>query len=188
MAVICWAVPSGMVALAADTAMEDKGAPETVRVPVPVMAPDAALTLAVPSFIPVASPAALTAITPPGELVHATELVMFWVLPSEYVPVAVNCCEVPLAICAVEGETVRPVSTAGVTVTVPLDAEEPLKLQEICVEPGASLEARPELEIVATWGLLEYQTAWLVRFWVEPSEKVPVAVNCTVVPLAKVGF
>ena len=105
-----------MVALAADTAMEDKVAPETVRVPVPVMAPDAALTLAVPSFIPVASPAALTAITPPGELVHATELVMFWVLPSEYVPVAVNCCTVPSGIAAFPKVTAMDVSAAGETV------------------------------------------------------------------------
>jgi hypothetical protein len=38
--------------------------------------------------------------------------------------------------------------------------------------------AKPVLLTVAVGGLDELQVAELVRFCVEPSEKVPVAVNC----------
>ena len=42
--------------------------------------------------------------------------------------------------------------------------------------------------MVATEVVAEAQVTWLVRFWVELSEKVPVAVNCWVCPLATLGF
>ena len=44
------------------------------------------------------------------------------------------------------------------------------------------------LEIVATEVVADAQVTWLVRFGVEPSEKVPVAVNCCVRPLATLGL
>ena len=49
--------------------------------------------------------------------------------------------------------------------------------------------ARPAAVMVATEGVAEAQVTWLVRFCVEPSEKVPVAVNCCGRPLgdARVG-
>ncbi len=45
--------------------------------------------------------------------------------------------------------------------------------------------ARPALEIVATDVVAEAQVTWLVRFCVELSEYVPVAVNCWVVALGR---
>ena len=42
--------------------------------------------------------------------------------------------------------------------------------------------------IVATEVVAEAQVTWLVRFCVELSEKVPVAVNCSVSPLATLGL
>ena len=42
--------------------------------------------------------------------------------------------------------------------------------------------------IVATEVVAEAQVTWLVRSCVELSEKVPVAVNCSVSPLATLGF
>ena len=42
--------------------------------------------------------------------------------------------------------------------------------------------------IVATEVVAEAQVTWLVRFSVELSESVPVAVNCWVVPLAMLGL
>ena len=42
--------------------------------------------------------------------------------------------------------------------------------------------------IVATEVVAEAQVTWLVRSSVELSENVPVAVNCSVVPLAMLGL
>ena len=42
--------------------------------------------------------------------------------------------------------------------------------------------------MVATEVVAEAQVTWLVRFCVELSEKVPVAVNCWVSPLAMLGL
>ena len=44
------------------------------------------------------------------------------------------------------------------------------------------------MEIVATEGVAEAHVTWLVRFCVELSEYVPVAVNCSVPPLRDLGF
>ena len=48
--------------------------------------------------------------------------------------------------------------------------------------------ARPVLLIVATVVDEEFHVAVLVRFCVVPSLKVPVAVNCSVFPMAIEGF
>ena len=42
--------------------------------------------------------------------------------------------------------------------------------------------------IVATAGVADAHVTWLVRSCVELSEKVPVAVNCCVFPLAMLGL
>jgi hypothetical protein len=49
----------------------------------------------VPTATPLASPLALMVATVVVAEAQVTWLVMFWVLPSEYVPVAVNCCVAP---------------------------------------------------------------------------------------------
>ena len=48
--------------------------------------------------------------------------------------------------------------------------------------------ATPAAVIVAVAGVPEDHVTELVRFWVLLSLKVPVAVNCCVAPLVKVGF
>ena len=55
-------------------------------------------------------------------------------------------------------------------------------------EPAATAVARPAEEIVATDGVSDDQVTELVRFWVLPSLKVPLAVNCWVAFLVTVGF
>ncbi len=70
---------------------------------------------------------------------------------------------------------------------MPLDAVTSPKVAEICVEPGRPPVASPSLLIVAASGLLDAHTTSPDKFCVVPSEKVPVAVNCSVVPFAKVG-
>ena len=52
------------------------------------------------------------------------------------------------------------------------------------LEPIAAPVARPAALILTVAGLDEAQVAVFVKFCVLPSLKVPVAVNCTVVPLA----
>lgn len=51
--------------------------------------------------------------------------------------------------------------------------------------PGPFAVARPVLEIVAADVLLELQVTEPVRFWVDPLLKVPVAVNCWVLPVMR---
>ena len=54
--------------------------------------------------------------------------------------------------------------------------------------PAATPVANPPAVIVATVVVTELQVAVLVKFCVELSEKVPVAVNCSVAPFAIEGF
>jgi hypothetical protein len=70
-------------------------------------------------------------------------------------------------------------SIAGVTVKV-VEPVTPLDVALIVVEPPAVAVARPALLIVATAVVEELHVAVLVRFRVEPSLNVPVAVNCVV--------
>src|ERR1700687_3753793 len=83
----------------------------TVRLAVPVKDPAVALIVAVPTARATAAPVALTlAIAGPDE-VHVAVFVRFCVLPSLYVPVAVNCCVSPAAIEALAGVTAIHAST-----------------------------------------------------------------------------
>ena len=52
------------------------------------------------------------------------------------------------------------------------------------LDPGATPLASPPVVTFATPPLMEVQVTELVRFCVELSEKVPVAVNCSEVPFA----
>src|ERR1700722_16607898 len=125
--------------------------------------------------------------TAPFELAQLTSFDKFWVEPSEKVPVAVNCTLVSLAMVALVGEMLRLVSVAEVTCIVPVLLEIPSQDAEIWTEPAPPPSAYPYWLMVSIWGLLELQMTWLVRFCVVPSEKVPMAVNCCVVPLANVA-
>lgn len=65
---------------------------DTCRVAVPEKVPEVAVIITEsPAATPVASPELLIDATLALEEVHATELVMFFVLPSLYLPVALNC-------------------------------------------------------------------------------------------------
>src|SRR5262249_61788778 len=59
---------------------------------------------------------------------------------------------------------------------------------EMLVLPTSTAVARPVPLMVATPVMEEAQVTWVVRSWVEVSEKVPVAVSCWVVPLAMEGL
>ncbi len=87
------------------TAIDTNTAGPTVRVVLPVTPAKLALISEVPWAAALASPPAVMVATAVFDESHVAELVRFWVLPSEYVPVAVNCCEVPLAIDGLAGLT-----------------------------------------------------------------------------------
>ena len=112
-------------------------------------------------------------------------------MASLYVPVATNCCFVPLAIDGVAGVTAIDTSVAAVTVSVVLPVI-PAVAAEMTVVPAATPVARPSepaaLEIVAVAGVADVHVTVLVRFPVVASLYVPVATNWRVVPLAIDGF
>ena len=134
MAVNCWFVPFAMLGLTGVTAIDTSTAGPTFTAMVPEIAPDVALTCATPWAAPVSRPPAVTVATDVFEDDHVAVLVMSTVLPSEYVPVAVSCCVVPLAIVGFAGVTEIETRTAGLTVRVVLPLTEP-EVALICEVP-----------------------------------------------------
>ena len=121
------------------------------------------------------------------EELHVADAVRFCVVPSVYVPVAVNCIVLPRAIEGLTGVISIETNWAAVTVKVVLPAIAP-DVAVIVVEPTASDVARPLLLIVATPVFDELQTTCPVKSCVVASVNVPVAINCFVVPLAIDGL
>ena len=73
----------------------DRVGGDTVNVVLPVIPLSVAEMLVLPALTAVASPALVMVATPVFEEAQVAEPVRFWVLPSEYVPVAVNCWVAP---------------------------------------------------------------------------------------------
>jgi hypothetical protein len=121
---------------------------------------------------------------------HVTTVVRSCVLPSVYVPVALNCCVVPRAIVGLCGVIAIDASTAGFTISGTA-ALTPPELIPIVVVPVPSVVASPavpaESLMVATVATVELQCPDCVTSWVVPSVNVPVAVNCCVMPNGIVG-
>ena len=190
-AVNCLVVPLVIEGFAGVTAIDTNvgAVAVTVRVVEPLTAPEAALIVLVPAATPVAKPPALIVATLVVCEVHVAVLVRFCVELSEKVPVAVNCCVLPFAIDGFAGVTAIDTSVGAVAVTVssvvPSTAPE---AASILLVPVATPVANPPAVIVTTPAVCEVHVTVLVRFCVELSENVPVAVNCFVVPLAIEGF
>jgi hypothetical protein len=104
-------------------------------------------------------------------------------LASLKVPVAVNRMDVPLEILGLAGLTVIETRCAVETVS-PVEPLIDPKVALIVVLPAATLEVRPWALMVAVAALEEVQVTVVVMSWVLLSLKVPVAVNCLVVPTA----
>jgi hypothetical protein len=97
-------------------------------------------------------------------------------LPSENVPVAVNCWVLPRAIEGFGGETVSETNELRPTLRTAEPTITP-ELAVIAVAPFATPVASPLLLTVAMLRFAEAQVAEVVRLLVLPSVKVPVAVN-----------
>jgi hypothetical protein len=169
------------------TAIDTSVAAVTVNVVLPEMAPLVALIVVLPAFSAEASPAALIVAVVVLDDAHVTLAVRFCVELSLYVPVAVNCCVPPAATDGFTGVTAIDTSVAAVTVSVVLPEMAPL-VAEIVVLPAFNADAKPALLIVAVVVLEDAHVTLVVRFCVELSLYVPVAVNCCVLPAATDGF
>jgi hypothetical protein len=151
--------------------------PVTASVAVPVMFPEVAVIVVEPAATEVASPlepaALLIAATPAVDELQVTAVVRFCVVPSENVPVAVNCRVVPNAMLGLVGVTVMDTSVAEVTVSV----VEPDMLPDVAVmvvEPATIEVASPwepaALLMAATAAVDELQLTAAVKSCVVLSE------------------
>jgi len=173
-AVSCVWRPFGILGLVGVTPMDTSVAAVTVSVADPETLPSVAVMVAGPWPAAVTSPlepgALLTEPTLVAEDVQAAELVRFCVVLSVYVPVAINCCVVPLAMLGFAGVTLMETRLAAVTTK--LVAPETLPSVAVTVvEPGLIAVTTPleGLAIEATPGVNELQLTEVVRFCVELS-------------------
>jgi hypothetical protein len=186
-AVNCCVAPLVIEGFAGVTAMDCSVAAVTVSKVEPLMDDDVAVMVEVPTPAPVARPAALIVAVAVVPELHVTVPVKFCVEPSLNVPVAVNCCVAPLVIEGFAGVTAIDCNVAAVTVRTvePLIAPDVALIVEV---PTPAPLATPAALIVAVVVVPELHVTLDVRFWVVPSLKVPVAVNCCVAPLVIEGF
>jgi hypothetical protein len=141
----------------------------------------------VPAAAAVAKPDELIAAVAGVPEVHVALVVTFCVVPSLYVPVAVNCSVAPVISVGFAGLIAIACSVASVTVSV---AELLVTVPDVALIvalPTPAPVASPVALIVATVVADELHVAVFVRFCVLPSLYVPVAVNCCVAPFAIEG-
>jgi hypothetical protein len=105
----------------------------TVRFAVPVTDPTVALMLDVPIAAPVASPPDVIVATPGADELHVTDELRCFVLPSVYVPVALNRNESPTGTVPFAGVTAMDTSAGGPTATVVEPHTEPAQPLTVAV-------------------------------------------------------
>ena len=159
----------------------------TVRVELAEIVPEVAVMVVVPAARAMARPLLLTVATDVLDELQVTETVMSWIVPSENVPVAVNCWVDATDMSGLAGVTAMADKVAELTVKVMLSEIVP-EVAVMVVVPFAMAVARPLLLTVATDVLDELQMTWAVISWVVPSENVAVAVNCWVAPPGTLGL
>ena len=153
--------------------------------------PELAPMTVVPTPAVVAKPGALGALaivaTDDTDELQWTFIVMSWVVLSLNVPVAVNCCVLPLDTVELAGviatETSVPLLT--VRVVVPFKPEALAVMVEL---PVRLPNAVPEVRMEATFGLEDFHDTPARLPPVLPSLKVPTAVNFTKVRAAMRGL
>jgi hypothetical protein len=164
----CSLVPGAIDGAFGVTAIEASVAAVTVNVADPLTEPEVAVIGAVPCETLVARPTVELNVATVGVFeLHCAVLVMFCVLPSLNVPVAVNCCVTPIGSVGIAGVTAIETNVAAVTVTV----VEPLIAPEVAVTlvlPMATLLTAP-WPIVAMPKFALLQVAVAVRSRVLPS-------------------
>jgi hypothetical protein len=117
-AVNCWVAPTDRLGLDGVTAMEDRVAEFTVTVVLPEIVPEVAVMVVTPVVRAVARPLLLTVAIVVSEELQVTCVVISWVVPSAYVPVAVNCWVAPPGMFRLAGVTAMEDRVEEVTVRV----------------------------------------------------------------------
>ena len=176
MAVNCCESPTEIIEVIGVTAILTIVAGPTVRVVEELTPPSVAVMLAVPTPEVVASPCEpawlpMTA-TVAGEALQVTIAVRLPDDPSVYVPVAVNCWDLPRSTLGTDGAILIETRTAGVIVKVAVPEIEP-EAAVMVVEPVASDCASPAVPgdtlMVATAGFDDVHCTEEVRSCVELS-------------------
>ena len=176
-AVNCWVDATDKTGLAGVTAMADKFAELTVRVVLPDTVPEVAVMVVVPVAMAVARPLLLTVATDVLDELQMTWAVISWVVPSENVPVAVNCWVAPPAMLGSVGVTATEDRVPEVTVRVVLPEIVPEVAVMVAV-PAAMPVARPLLLMIATDVSDEIQVTSIVISPPGATSNLPVPVNC----------
>ena len=180
-AVNCWVVPAGIVALEGVTAIELMIACVTVTEVEPVIKPEVAEMFAEPMPFPLTRPfpfAATKATVGSSEFHSTGESVC--VLPSVNVPTGVSCTVVPRAMDGFDGFKTIETSAAGNTVKPVLPLTDPYVALIVTV-PVAKVCADPELSIETFVKSEELHTAD-AKSCVSPLLKTPVAVKLWLTP------
>jgi hypothetical protein len=153
-------------------AKEERLAAFTVRGALPDTPPKDAEIVVVPTLKALASPLTVIEAIPVADEFHTTDPVMSCVDESEKVPVAVNCCAIPMEMLAFAGVTTIETTVADVTVNVAEPVTEP-DVAEMDVVPVLRAFTIPsvgaELLTVATDVFDDAQVTLPVRFCVLPS-------------------
>jgi hypothetical protein len=147
------------------TAIDTSFAGVTVSVVDPAIPPKLAVIVEIPTAKDVVRPVELHKATLEFEVFHVTAFVRSCVLPSEYVPVALNCSVSPRAKLGIVGLTAMDTSVAAETerfVVVEMSPEVAL----IVVTPVVTGVASPEELTVATPVLDEFHDTVVVRSFV----------------------
>ena len=155
-AVNCWVACRIMLESVGVTDIEDRVAEVTVRVVLPEILPELAVTVVVPAAAAVARPLLLTVATDGFDELQVTWEVISWVDASENVPVAANCWVACRGMLGSAGVIDMEDRVPEVTVRVVLPKVPP-NLAVMVVVPAARAVARPLLVTVATAELDESQ-------------------------------
>lgn len=163
MALNCRLVPAGALAAEGVALIDVNTGAVTTRLDEPEIVFEEAVIMVLPWLRPDASPAALTLATVGIEEDQVTEPERFCVLPSEYLPVAANCCVVPEGRLAEVGLTVIDNREGDPTTS----EAEPLMLPDeavIVALPLPTEDASPAVLMLATLVAEELQLTVSVRF------------------------
>ena len=187
-AMSCWVDPTDRLGLAGVTAMEDTVPVVTVRVVLPEIVPEVAVIVVVPAVPAVARPLLLMDAVDVLDELQVTDADISWVVPSENVPVAVNCWVTTRGMVGLAGVTAMEERVAEVTVRVALPETFPEVAVMVAVPSAMALTRPLPLTTIAIDVSDDVQVTTEV---ISPSGAVgnlPLALNCWVDPADRVGL
>ncbi len=170
--------------------MEVRSAKVTVRVVLPEMVPLAAVIREKPAPTEVANPLLVIVATAMWDELHVTWSLISKLVPSENVPMAINCWVIPagaLGMLGLAGLRNMEIRFAGVTLTIVIPEMFPEAAVMVAI-PKPIPKTKPVLSTVATELLDELHVTWFEISDLVPSPNIPVAVSCPVKPRGMSGL